>query len=285
MRDSDLKCLQVCLPVYMAGFLKRMKVASLMHKALLRELGPAARSPWSLPVKARRDVQGLGHSASDIDTVWFCKVIRGNDARFISFVREVTEDAQNYIQVEDAIADAVHALHGWNHVRVVPMPTQHGVCTFKKSAAEQPGADALKWSGANAQLYYDLFLRATYAVDSKCSTCFKGDRHDELVAGITLEGLLTLFECWHVLEFLLSKWTTEHRYKGNCSVFFKRGSCSHVLMLGMLNNKAITIPAPSHYSEARVQGRRKRGHPGRAAEMKDAEAGNRERVLLSRSTA
>jgi hypothetical protein len=48
----------------------------------------------------------------------------------------------------------------------------------------------------------------------------------------------------------------------------------------MLNNKSITIPA--HYREGRVQGRRKRGRPGRAAEMKDAEAGSRERVQLSK---
>jgi hypothetical protein len=166
--------------------------------------------------------------------------------------------------------------------RVVLMPTQHGVYSLKKSAAQQPRADALKWSGANARLYYDLFLRATHAVDLKCSTCLKGDRHDELVAGMTLEGSLTLFECWRVLEFLPSKWTTEHRYKCNCSEFFKRGSCSHVLMLGMpvLNNKAITIPA--HYREGLVQGRCKRGRPGRAAETKDAEAGSSERVLLSK---
>jgi hypothetical protein len=55
-------------------------------------------------------------------------------------------------------------------------------------------------------------------------------------------------------------------------------------MLGMpvLNNKAITIPA--HDREGLVQGRCKRGRPGRpgAAETKDAEAGSRERVLLSK---
>jgi hypothetical protein len=53
-----------------------------------------------------------------------------------------------------------------------------------------------------------------------------------------------------------------------------------VLMLGMLNNKSITIPA--HYREGRVQGRHKRCRPGRAAETKDAEAGSSKRVLLSK---
>jgi hypothetical protein len=128
----------------MAGCLKRMKVASLMHEALLCELGHPGLFP-SKPVVMCKDWDIL--QECDIDTLRFCKVIRGHDARFSSFVREVTADAQNYIQ--DAIADARHVLHGWNHARVVLMPTQHGVCTFKKSAAEQPGADALKWSGAN----------------------------------------------------------------------------------------------------------------------------------------
>jgi len=245
MRDSDseLKSLQVCLPVYMAGCLKRMKVASLMHEAQLRELGHPGLFP-SKPVATCKDWDIL--QECDIDTLRFCKVIRGDDARFSSFVREVTDDAQNYIQVGDAIGDARHVL--WLEprappVRVVLMPTQHGVRAFKKSAAEEPGADALKWSGANARLYYDLFLRASYAVDSKCSPCLKGGMHDDLVASMTLEGSLTLFESWHVLELLPSKWTSEHRYKCNCSEFFKRGSCSHVLMLGMLSDKAIKIPA------------------------------------------
>jgi hypothetical protein len=124
-----------------------------MHEALLRELGHPGLFP-SKPVATCKDWDIL--QDCNIDILLFCKVIRGDDARFSSFVREVTADAQNYIQVEDA-TDASHVLHGWNHARVVLMPTQHGVCTFKKSAAEQPGADALNWSGANARLYYDPF--------------------------------------------------------------------------------------------------------------------------------
>ena len=52
-------------------------------------------------------------------------------------------------------------------------------------------------------------------MDSKCSTCLKGGRHDDLVASMNLEGALTLFESWHGLELLPSKWTTKHRYKCN----------------------------------------------------------------------
>jgi hypothetical protein len=116
MRKSELKSLQVGLLVYMAGCLKRMKVFLLMREAHFRELSHLGLFP-SNPVATCKDWDRL--QECDVDTLRFCKIIRGDDARFSSFVSKISI---HYIQVEDAIADARHKLHGWNHARVVLMP-------------------------------------------------------------------------------------------------------------------------------------------------------------------
>jgi len=52
-----------------------------------------------------------------------------------------------------------------------------------------------------------------------------------------------------------------HLFKCNCPEFYKRASCHHVLLAGMMCDKDIRIP--DQYLDTRLQGRRRRGRPSR----------------------
>ena len=116
--------LQVSLPVYLAGMLKRMKVCSMMQEARLRELKHPGLFP-SKPIATCRDWDCL--QECEVDTLLHCKVLKGDDSKWGEFVSEVTADADNFIQACAAISRARRVVNAWSHARVILMPTQSGL--------------------------------------------------------------------------------------------------------------------------------------------------------------
>ena len=70
---------------------------------------------------------------------------------------------------------------------------------------------------------------------------------------------LDVYESFHVLEALPTRWIPTHLFKCNCSAFFVHASYAHVLLARMVSDHLIEIPV-SNVSPT-FQVRRKRGRP------------------------
>ena len=90
---------------------------------------------------------------------------------------------------------------------------------------------------------------------------------------------LDVYESFHVLEALPTRWSPIHLFKCNCRTCFTHASCAHVLLASMVCDHKIEIPV--QYVSTTFQVRRKRGRPavsGQNMEVGDAEEEARKKV-------
>ena len=62
----------------------------------------------------------------------------------------------------------------------------------------------------------------------------------------TLDYALQVYESFHVLEALPSRWSAQHLFKCNCSTCFQYASCPHALLESIVCDAKIEVPLPSH---------------------------------------
>ena len=87
----------------------------------------------------------------------------------------------------------------------------------------------------------------------------------------TLTEALEVYESFHVLEALPSRWSLIYLFKCNFLSCFTHASCAHVLLASMVCDPKIEIPL--QYVTTTFQVRRKRGRPARSGEHgKEGEA-------------
>ena len=90
---------------------------------------------------------------------------------------------------------------------------------------------------------------------------------------------LEVYESFHVLEALPTRWSPIHLLVCNCRTCFTHASCAHVLLASMVCDHKIEIPV--QYVSTTFQVRRKRGRPavsGQNAEVGDVEEEKRKKV-------
>ena len=71
-----------------------------------------------------------------------------------------------------------------------------------------------------------------------------------------------VYESFHVLEALPTRWSPIHLFKCDCRTFFTHPSCAHVLLASMVCGPKIENPL--QYVTTTFQVRRKRGRPARS---------------------
>ena len=90
---------------------------------------------------------------------------------------------------------------------------------------------------------------------------------------------LDVYESFHVLEALPTRWSPIHLFKCNCRTCFTHASCAHVLLASMVCDHKIEIPV--QYVSTTFQVRSKRGRPavsGQNMEVGDVEEEARKKV-------
>ena len=88
----------------------------------------------------------------------------------------------------------------------------------------------------------------------------------------SIREALDVYESFHVLEALPTRWCPIHLFKCNCHTCFTHASCPHVLLASMVCYHKIVIPV--QYVSTTFQVRSKRGRPavsGQNAEVGDVE--------------
>ena len=57
-----------------------------------------------------------------------------------------------------------------------------------------------------------------------------------------IDNLLSLYESFHILNAHPAKWSKELLFKCNSTMYFKRASCQHVVLAGMVVDDNIKMP-------------------------------------------
>ena len=78
----------------------------------------------------------------------------------------------------------------------------------------------------------------------------------------TPDAATEVYESFHVLEALPTRWSPIHLFKCDCRTFFTHPSCAHVLLASMVCGPKIENPL--QYVTTTFQVRRKRGRPARS---------------------
>jgi len=252
---------QVGLGLYLANMLKALKSASRQMEADLELAGHPNKFP-SVPSASKFDWDML--QSIDYRTLLctHCHVgTRSSWEEGISLIYDDTVESVSTLL--SSLAETPRTIHPTTDARVLLMPTQRLLTGLLLEYPDDSNAELVR----KVRMFTENFV--THFIDGGLGG-----------AGWVLDDALHLYECFHVLESLDTRWSPNHLFKCNCSEFFKRASCHHCLLAGMACDMRIRVPGK--YRAETVQQRRKRGRPSAGAcEVGDAgEARARARIAL-----
>jgi hypothetical protein len=260
--------LQINLALYIANAVKTLKSNSRQAQADLELSGHPNRFP-SVPVATKEDWDIL--QSMDYRTLLCTHCYKGNPTDWKAGIATIyaDDDIENMQDVINSLATADRTIHATRAANVLLMATQRCIRWELAKQPDMSHADLLQNIRVDATAYIAYFIEG---------------RDDAGIGegALDLEAAVNLMEMFHVLESVDRRWGPVHMFKCNCHEFFKRASCSHVLLAGMACDK--TIKVPHCYRRATVQQRRKRGRPtANPSELGDeGEARARIRIALQK---
>ena len=232
---------QVALPIYIANMLKSLKAKSMEDDAQLMIMGHPNAFP-SVP-KASASDWTIMQSLS-ILTLRLTMAYRGSAQVWKTAVRELTDGVDDMRVLVRNLKEMERRVSPTSHAAVLLMPTQKFIRQLMDTidtACEPTGEFTMR-----AAKFQRIFI------DNNM------DSRD------TLTEALEVYESFHVLEALPSRWSPIHLFKCNCRSCFTHASCAHVLLASMVCDPKIEIPL--QYVTTTFQVRRKRGRPARSGE-------------------
>ena len=236
---------QVGLPIYVANMLKSIKANSLQTAAQLELMGHPNAFP-SVPVASASDwtiMQSLHYQ-----TLRLTVKINGGSAHWKAATTDILQGVESTRQLLRNLREKDRRISPTVHASVLLMPTQK----FLREVIDLPGVDE-----ASGPDHTRLAQFKRMFMDNGMLEC-EG-----------LEEALQVYESFHVLEALPSRWSAQHLFKCNCRTCFQYASCPHVLLASMVCDAKIEVPL--QYLTTTFQNRRGRGRPSKSGQQADVE--------------
>ena len=252
MRARVPRGLQVSLHIYIANMLKSLKARSKQADSDLALMGhpnafpsvpKASASDWTIMQSLR--VATLRHTIA---------LKSGKCKTWKLAVDQLTRDAEDMRVLVRNLKEQERRVSPTSHAPVLLMPSQK----FLREVMEMENAFAPTGPFTmRAAQFIRIFVENGIYSES-------------------ITEALDVYESFHVLEALPTRWSPIHLFKCNCSTCFTHASCAHVLLSSMVCYLKIEIPV--QYVSTTSQVRSSPAMSGQDAEVGDVEEDKRKKV-------